>query len=64
MGSGAADASARAGFEVSTVSGSPEEVADILRGLAHAGYSQVMIWLDSLRAIEALAPVLEGLDQG
>ena len=46
--------------------GSPQEIADILRAFAHAGVSHVQVWLDpySLAGIDAFAPVLELLDQG
>jgi len=46
--------------------GSPREIADILRAFARAGISHVQVWLDpcSLAGIDAFAPVLEQLDLG
>ncbi len=46
--------------------GSPQEIADVLRAFAHAGVSHVQVWLDpySVAGIEAFAPVLELLDRG
>jgi alkanesulfonate monooxygenase SsuD/methylene tetrahydromethanopterin reductase-like flavin-dependent oxidoreductase (luciferase family) len=46
--------------------GTPREIADILRAFAHAGVSHVQVWLDpySLAGIDAFAPVLDLLDRG
>jgi len=45
--------------------GSPQEIADVLRAFAHAGVSHVQVWLDpcSAAGIEAFAPALELLHQ-
>ncbi len=48
------------------LTGSPEELAEALRGYAAAGIAHVQLVLDpnTLKSIEALAPVLEHLDRG
>ena len=48
------------------MTGSPEEIANTLRGFAAEGISHVQVWLEpnNLAGIEAFAPVLESLDQG
>ncbi len=45
--------------------GSPEELAELLRGYAREGISHVQVWLDpsTVAGIEAFAPVLELLDR-
>lgn len=45
--------------------GTPDEIAESLRGFARAGIDEVQVWLapNSLAAIEAFAPVLERLDR-
>jgi len=47
-------------------SGSPQEMADILRAFAQAGVDHVQVWLDpySVAGIDAFAPVLDLLDRG
>jgi probable F420-dependent oxidoreductase len=47
-------------------SGSPEELAAVLRGFAGEGITHVQVWLEpnSLAGIEAFTPVLELLDRG
>jgi alkanesulfonate monooxygenase SsuD/methylene tetrahydromethanopterin reductase-like flavin-dependent oxidoreductase (luciferase family) len=48
------------------VSGSPEEIAGILRAFADEGISHVQLVVDpiTLASLDALAPVLEALDRG
>lgn len=48
------------------VSGSPEELAALLRAYAEEGFSRVQVWLDpnTVEGVEAFAPVLELLDRG
>lgn len=48
------------------LSGSPEEIADMVRGFAAAGIDHLQIYLhpNTMEGIDALAPVLELLDQG
>jgi len=48
------------------VSGTPEEIADVLRGFAAEGISHVQLVVDpiTLASLDALAPVLEALDRG
>ncbi len=50
---------------VELVSGSPEQIAEELRGYAAAGVSQVQVWLEPAtpRGIAAFVPVLDLLDQ-
>jgi alkanesulfonate monooxygenase SsuD/methylene tetrahydromethanopterin reductase-like flavin-dependent oxidoreductase (luciferase family) len=50
----------------SPVSGSPEEIAGILRAFADEGISHVQLVVDpiTLASLDALAPVLEALDLG
>jgi len=64
-GEGARRSSANPGGRT-PLSGSPEEIAAALRGYAAAGISHVQVWLEpnSIRGIEAFAPVLEVLDAG
>jgi probable F420-dependent oxidoreductase len=52
--------------EVPPIAGSPEQVADALRGFAREGISHVQLVVDpiTLESIEGLAPVLEALDRG
>jgi len=49
-----------------SVSGSPEEIAGILRAFAYEGISHVQLVVDpiTLASLDALAPVLEALDRG
>ena len=46
--------------------GTPEEMADLLRALAREGVSHVQLWLEpnTMSAIDAFVPVLELLDRG
>ena len=46
------------------LAGSPEEVAEGLRGYARAGFTHVQIWLEpsTLEGVEAFVEVLELLD--
>ncbi len=46
--------------------GSPEELAELLRGYAREGITHAQIWLDpsTVAGIEAFAPVLDLLDRG
>jgi len=48
------------------VKGSPEEIAEVLRGFAREGISHVQLVADpiTLDSIQALAPVLHALDRG
>jgi probable F420-dependent oxidoreductase len=48
----------------SPASGSPQELAELLRGFAREGITHVQVWLEpnTLAGIEAFAPVLERLD--
>lgn len=48
------------------VSGSPDEMAEALRGFAAAGIGHVQVVLDpiTIDSIEAMVPVLEALDRG
>ena len=47
-------------------SGSPEELADLLRGYAREGITHVQVWLDpsTVAGVEEFAPVLDLLDRG
>ncbi len=56
----------RPGQAVPSLTGSPEELADEMRAYAAAGISHVQIYPDpcTVGGIEALAPMLEMLDQG
>ena len=47
------------------VVGSPEEMAEMLRGFAHEGISHVQLVVDpiTLASLDELAPVLEALDR-
>ncbi|MBA2775184.1 MAG: LLM class flavin-dependent oxidoreductase [Chloroflexia bacterium] len=56
----------RPGQTVPSLIGSPEELADEMRAYAREGISHVQIYPDpcTLAGIEALAPMLELLDQG
>lgn len=47
------------------ITGSPEELAEALRGIAADGVTHVQIWLEpsTLAGIEAFAPTLELLDR-
>jgi alkanesulfonate monooxygenase SsuD/methylene tetrahydromethanopterin reductase-like flavin-dependent oxidoreductase (luciferase family) len=47
------------------VAGTPEEIADVLRGFAAEGISHVQLVVDpiTLASLDALAPVLEALDR-
>ena len=49
-----------------TVSGSAEELADLLRGYAAEGFHRISIWLDpsTVEGVEHLAEVLALLDEG
>ncbi|MCA1669821.1 MAG: hypothetical protein LC793_21000, partial [Thermomicrobia bacterium] len=49
-----------------TITGTPEQMADTLRAFAREGIAHVQIWLTptSSAGVEALAPVLDLLDQG
>lgn len=51
--------------ESTALKGSPEELAQALRGYADQGISHVQIWLEpgTLAGIEAFAPTLELLDR-
>ncbi len=51
---------------IAPLTGSPEELAEALRGYAHAGIAHVQLVLDpnTLAAIEEFAPTLELLDRG
>jgi probable F420-dependent oxidoreductase len=51
---------------VPPVEGSPEEIAEVLRGFAREGISHVQLVVDpiTLDSIQALAPVLHALDRG
>jgi alkanesulfonate monooxygenase SsuD/methylene tetrahydromethanopterin reductase-like flavin-dependent oxidoreductase (luciferase family) len=51
---------------VPPVEGSPEEIAEVLRGFAREGISHVQLVVDpiTLDSIQALAPVLHVLDRG
>ena len=46
------------------LTGSPEALAEGLRGYAHAGFTHLQIWLEpaTITGIEAFAPVLDPLD--
>ncbi len=46
--------------------GSPEELAELLRGYAREGITHVQVWLDpsTVAGVEAFAPVLDLLDRG
>ncbi len=46
--------------------GSPEELAELLRGYAREGITHAQVWLDpsTVAGIEAFAPVLDLLDRG
>lgn len=57
---------ARAAGGPEPLTGTPEEIADALRGFAREGISHVQIVtaLNGLAAVEALAPVLDALDRG
>jgi alkanesulfonate monooxygenase SsuD/methylene tetrahydromethanopterin reductase-like flavin-dependent oxidoreductase (luciferase family) len=46
------------------LAGSPEDLAEGLRGYARAGFTHVQIWLEpsTLEGVEAFAKVLELLD--
>ncbi len=46
--------------------GSPEELAELLRGYAREGITHVQVWLDpsTVAGVEAFAPVLDLLDHG
>jgi alkanesulfonate monooxygenase SsuD/methylene tetrahydromethanopterin reductase-like flavin-dependent oxidoreductase (luciferase family) len=48
------------------ITGTPEEMAETLRGFAREGISHVQVWLTptSRAGVDAFAPVLELLDQG
>lgn len=48
------------------LTGTPEELAENLRGYAAAGFSQVVVWLEpnTTAGIDAFAPTLELLDRG
>ena len=48
------------------VRGTPEEIADAIRGFEAGGFTQVevLLWPPTLAALEAMAPVLELLDAG
>jgi probable F420-dependent oxidoreductase len=48
------------------LTGTPEELAEALRGYAREGASQVQIWLEpnTAEAVEAFAPVVAMLDRG
>ena len=48
------------------LAGSPEALAEGLRGYARAGFTHVQLWLEpsTIEGIEAFAPVLELLDAG
>jgi alkanesulfonate monooxygenase SsuD/methylene tetrahydromethanopterin reductase-like flavin-dependent oxidoreductase (luciferase family) len=48
------------------VTGTPEEIADVLRAFAAQGISHVQLVADpiTLASLDALAPVLEALDRG
>jgi alkanesulfonate monooxygenase SsuD/methylene tetrahydromethanopterin reductase-like flavin-dependent oxidoreductase (luciferase family) len=48
------------------VTGTPEEMADLLRAFAREGVSHVQLWLEpnTMAAIDAFVPVLELLDRG
>ena len=50
----------------SPVRGTPEEIADAIRGFGAAGFTQVevLLWPPTLEALEAMAPVVELLDAG
>jgi hypothetical protein len=52
----------REGWDALT--GSPEALAEGLRGYARAGFTHVQLWLEpaTIAGIEAFAPVLELLD--
>src|SRR4051794_21204327 len=49
-----------------TATGSPEELAALLRAFAAAGIAEVQVWLapSTVAGVEAFAPVLELLDRG
>jgi alkanesulfonate monooxygenase SsuD/methylene tetrahydromethanopterin reductase-like flavin-dependent oxidoreductase (luciferase family) len=49
-----------------TVTGSPEEIADVIRGFAREGIThlQIVTAVNGLEGVEKLAPVLEALDRG
>ena len=51
---------------ISPIAGSPQQIADALRGFAQAGLDHVQLLLDPITegSIEALGPVLELLDHG
>ncbi|HSI01940.1 MAG TPA: LLM class flavin-dependent oxidoreductase [Reyranella sp.] len=48
------------------LTGTPDEIAEILRGYARAGVDHLQVWLEpfNMAAIDAFAPVLERLDRG
>src|SRR5690606_36019067 len=48
------------------LTGTPEEIAETLRGFAAEGISHIQVWLEpnTLAGIESFAPVLELLDRG
>jgi alkanesulfonate monooxygenase SsuD/methylene tetrahydromethanopterin reductase-like flavin-dependent oxidoreductase (luciferase family) len=50
----------------SAISGSPDEIAEVLRGFAREGIAHVQLVIDPVTptGVEALAPVLEALDTG
>ena len=52
--------------EIVPLTGSPEDLAEALRGYARAGIAHVQLVLDpnTLAAIEEFAPTLELLDRG
>jgi len=52
--------------EVPPIAGSPDQIADALRGFAREGISHVQLVVDpiTLESIEGLAPVLAALDRG
>lgn len=51
---------------VSPARGTPDELAEMLRGYARAGVDHIQVWLEpySMAAIDAFATVLERLDRG
>jgi alkanesulfonate monooxygenase SsuD/methylene tetrahydromethanopterin reductase-like flavin-dependent oxidoreductase (luciferase family) len=48
------------------VTGTPEEMADLLRAFAREGVSHIQLWLEpnTMAAIDAFVPALELLDRG